>query len=1140
MLKISGASVFYWLFAVILLIQFSCSIPRKEEKKVHILITGLSDPRWDRQLSTLGEHYLLQGHLKDLPQVSTSVIWESVFLSDTLVINPDDLIWVHHPEHLHWTQRPEVSQFVSKLSAHFQRGGKILLSMSALQFLTDLGLEDYPPDTLILEAKDEGYGRQFGFHGFLDHPLFKDLHGGVLLFNPPMDTIVRQTGYLRTDVIPRGKVIGVDWSYITFHEDKKLILEYHHPSGGKILAIGAYLNFEIPTRNQEEFRKFLQNCIQYLAFSDAQKHNYWHYGEATVQSREPEGHHIKKFSNKTWNVTPGELSYEISNPGNDFWDLTGRRLMVMGKEKSGIDEIWVHPFMAVRDLFTGFLDEKSQSIQWLNELPSTTIITPEAIIRDFRTGTGQLREIITVHPDKPVAAIQYHYRGDPRELLITLKSNLRLMWPYSHRVLGTLNYSWNPKTNTLEIHDFRDYFRTMAGFTRTPDKFLCGRYNGISFTDGKLTGTSTSLVQVQAAASFRMSDDFVLHLVVSASNGNDPNLKKIHTRALRKPQQIYLASKGYYRDLFHNKLIISSPDDFFNKAYHWALIGVDRHFANTPGIGQSFLAGIGTTARGWNGRHEINGRPGYAWYFGRDGQWSGMAVVDYGDFEKIRETLKLFVKYQATSGKIFHELTTSGAVHYDAADASPLFVVLAGRYLRSSGDLPFIKEILPAIEKAMDFCYSTDTDQDGLIENTNVGHGWVEGGFLFGGKTELYLASCWAQALLEAAYIQEAVGNPTLATRYATDASNVIDIINQRFYNSAGEFFNHSLKTDNTFIEENTIMTAIPVLFGHISDKKANKSLKEFASNRFSTNWGLRIVADDNPKFHPGGYHTGSVWPLYTGWVALAEYRQLRTVQAFSHIVGTMMVKNHWAKGFVEEVLHGEVYRPFGVCSHQCWSESMILQPLIEGMLGYQPDAIQQRLSLSPSFPADWHQAEIKNLRVGNKLIHMDYSRTDKLVAFRFDSPEASSVKVKLTPVLPAGSQIHSIRVNYSEISEPAIHYHPEATIPEIEFSLDRTARIEIDVEGGFSVIPPRHMCSPGDSAAGLRIIDSRVENNMFVIELEAPAGKEYILDCLVNYPQVRNIHNARLLEFREGIARITVNFIGESRYIRKKITIEV
>ncbi len=89
------------------------------------------------------------------------------------------------------------------------------------------------------------------------------------------------------------------------------------------------------------------------------------------------------------------------------------------------------------------------------------------------------------------------------------------------------------------------------------------------------------------------------------------------------------------------------------------------------------MSGYFTTARGWNGGHEESGRPGYAWYFGRDTELTGMALSAIGAYHKVREILVTFGKYQAPEGKIYRELTTSGSVHYDASDATPLYVALA-------------------------------------------------------------------------------------------------------------------------------------------------------------------------------------------------------------------------------------------------------------------------------------------------------------------------------------------------------------------------------------------------------------------------------------------------------------------------------
>ncbi len=358
-------------------------------------------------------------------------------------------------------------------------------------------------------------------------------------------------------------------------------------------------------------------------------------------------------------------------------------------------------------------------------------------------------------------------------------------------------------------------------------------------------------------------------------------------------------------------------------------------------MGTALAAGYATTARGWDGAQPVSGRPGYAWYFGRDGQWSAMAMLDYGDLEQVRKVLEMYMRYQDISGEIFHELTTTGVAHYSSADATPLFVVLAGRYLRQSGDIDFIGSHREAIRRAMDFCYHTDFNHDGLIENMSVGHGWVEGGSLYGSRTTLYLASVWAEALKEAAAIFKILGEETPARVYAAGYEKVTRMINDNFWNDSTRFFNHGLYPDGTYNPQPTIMPAIPLLFGQtILPAKTNPVLEQFAGDAFSSDWGTRIIPEDAVNFNPGSYHGGSVWPLYTGWTALAEYRNGFPVQGYIHMAENMRIGDFWAKGAVEEVMHGERYRPYGVCWHQCWSEIMVHMPALEGMLGWQPDAL--------------------------------------------------------------------------------------------------------------------------------------------------------------------------------------------------------
>lgn len=50
-------------------------------------------------------------------------------------------------------------------------------------------------------------------------------------------------------------------------------------------------------------------------------------------------------------------------------------------------------------------------------------------------------------------------------------------------------------------------------------------------------------------------------------------------------------------------------------------------------------------------------------------------------------------------------------------DATPLFVMLAGRYLQRTGDREFLAQLWPHIERAMDWIeHHGDMDGDGFVE----------------------------------------------------------------------------------------------------------------------------------------------------------------------------------------------------------------------------------------------------------------------------------------------------------------------------------------------------------------------------------------------------------------------------------------
>ncbi len=1010
------------------------------------------------------------------------------------------IIWYHRPDSGSVSDVESNPKLLESLKKYVNEGGNLLLTLDAIRLLPLLGVENSAPEARYVQATDQGYGRKLGFHSFRAHPLFEGLYGGATLFAPDKDMPVRQMGWFE-GMIPSGRTVAVDWAYINILENTKLVTEYSLGKG-KVLAIGAYLLFEPFNFNRAQLGVFAGNCFRYLTGSLQGDQYYWDYEANRVIQFRSGADSVQPENATAWLPGSERITLKSKYASHNQWDIAGEQILLMGKEKGGIDEIWAHPFMALRDYEVGIRFSSSDSIYWLNEQRPEIEIRPESFTRIYRFRRAYLTEIITGHPTEASAINHYELRSlYPAQLIVKMKSNLRFMWPYSEKVTGQIQYDWNEGLNSFIFQDKSSSFVTLAGSNRKPLQHSAGQYENFApvvispnsdrmvRADSVFYGLPTDKFKVSALMVFELGSNDNLDVVLSASATGIQNAVDHYKTAVKKPISVYLASMRYNNSLFDKKLSITSPLKSFNEGFQWAIVGTDRFFVNTPGIGRSLVAGYSTTDFGWDGGHKVNGRPGYAWYFGRDGVWSSFAVLDYGDFEKVKSVLELYSNYQDISGKIYHELTTSGVAHYDAADATPLYIALAGKYLHHTGDTVFIRQQWPYILKAINYCYSTDTDGDHLIENTLVGHGWEEGGALFGTHTTFYLASCWAEALNQASYMAKALGLVAELQKYARDYGEVLKIMNTDFWNPSTNFFYHGKYKNGTYHPEPDVMAAVPLLFDQVSDSaKWNPVLQRLASCNFSTDWGLRILGENSSFFKPGSYHQGSVWPLFTGWTSLAEYKYGRSSEGYSHMMNNLLTYRGWSQGFVPEVLHGTEYKPFGVCAHQCWSETMVLQPAIEGMLGLQPDAMENRLTLSPQFPADWDTVSVQNIRIADRGINLTMHQTVEKSVWILRTAAGSSGKtqVRLNLSYPAGTKIHRVLINGKEAE-------PELLMSRLGLNLilDGEVKVEIFKKGGICALPELREIKPGYTSEGSRILSEELKGNKYTLKLDGKSGSD-------------------------------------------------
>jgi glycogen debranching enzyme len=210
-----------------------------------------------------------------------------------------------------------------------------------------------------------------------------------------------------------------------------------------------------------------------------------------------------------------------------------------------------------------------------------------------------------------------------------------------------------------------------------------------------------------------------------------------------------------------------------------------------------------------------------------------------------------------------------------------------------------------------------------------VGHGWVEFGPFGGHHVSLYLAGIWVAALQELEGAARRLGEYDFADEVAYRAAAARSSLELSLYDPIRGCYANGRWLDGSLDMAETVMIAVPLLLGAVRPGRCRNWLDRVEGDDFTAPWGVRMVSRSQRNYRPDGYHTGSVWPLYSGWVSLAEYRAGRVNSAERHWRQTIRLYRDYALGAWPEVLHGEQPRRIGVTPDQAWSTAMAVLPLL-------------------------------------------------------------------------------------------------------------------------------------------------------------------------------------------------------------------
>ncbi|HTJ29779.1 MAG TPA: amylo-alpha-1,6-glucosidase [Acidobacteriaceae bacterium] len=795
----------------------------------------------------------------------------------------------------------------------------------------------------------------------------------------------------------------------------------------------------------------------------------------------------------------------------EFADAVGQQSAFLGHE-SGAFEAWVYPLKILRDLHLQFeIDKHSIDGQALVRSIETR---PESTTLTYAYDDFQVKETFFAPLHQPGLVIQLAVQSrKPLGISLLFHHDFELAWPAS---MSSSDMEWNAPLHAFVFNESEHHYAAVFGSPSAVDGAEeYANYYSSSNEDridlGSISGTATRT------------------LAIAASLHSLPDAEATYRNLLADYPQLFAESAAYYRNYLDSHLQLDLPDAALQQSYQWAQISTVQALETNPYLGSGLIAGYGLSGNG--------GRPGFNWFFGRDALWTSLALNAEGDFTTTRTALNFLAKYQRADGKITHEIAQTASLvpwfdklpyAYASADATPLFLIAIDDYMRRSGDTNFAAEHWDNIIRAYKFLRST-YDPDGFPRNLGVGHGWVEGGPLLPIKSEFYQSGLAVEAMRALDALAHATGKTEGLESLGTDEAQAQKALNQAFWLPQQQRYAYALDEKNAQVDAPSVLTAVPMWFGLLDAEKADAMIKELASPELHTDWGMRILASSHPKYDPACYHCGTVWPLFTGWASVGEYRYHATLPAYANLRSNALLAFDGSLGHTAEVLSGDYYQPLATGTpHQIWSSAMVISSMLNGLFGLETDAAAHRVTITPHLPADWTHFAMRHIEAGPCQISIGFTKTLDSLTYAITHQSGANCSITLAPAISLHAQVTNVTVNGSRVdfklNPSSQDQHPTVTLKLSNSST--TTQAVFHLRNAFDLTQQITLPALGSTSQALNVLSQNwnTAHDTLTLDLSTAGSGSYEL-IIWNPAQIQNVEGATLSAkgTETGLLHITV-----------------
>ncbi|MEA2089495.1 MAG: amylo-alpha-1,6-glucosidase [Thermoproteota archaeon] len=297
------------------------------------------------------------------------------------------------------------------------------------------------------------------------------------------------------------------------------------------------------------------------------------------------------------------------------------------------------------------------------------------------------------------------------------------------------------------------------------------------------------------------------------------------------------------------------------------------------------------------------GYPRYYSLFGRDALISAWQTLKI-DPSIARAALQVLAEYQGKQvnsraeeepGKILHEYQFSSEQwmerpdwefpYYGSVDSTPLFIILAGKYLHQTHDKNFLlktwENLLAAFRWIIDY---GDGDEDGYVEyERGTPNGLFHQGWRDSIDDDLGIkppvAIVEAQGYVYAAYqtlisLSRQLGKNNIYRQASSRLEVLRRRFNKDFWMEKKRYFALALDAEKRRREAITSNPGHLLFTGVVILNKINPLVSQLFGSGLWTPYGIRTHSCEEWDFDPYSYHMGSVWP-HDNWIIYKGLQKL-------------------------------------------------------------------------------------------------------------------------------------------------------------------------------------------------------------------------------------------------------------------------